>query len=78
PFGWEGYLAMMVGQKVPSRKSYLPKTEELQVWNNYTAGIKKRASNGLSLRDSLDIIRSDSWQWKDNFYPDASHWGARL
>ena len=76
PFGWEGYLVMLVGQKVPHRGKHHPSPEELKIWTTYQNNLKKRAEAGLSMRESLDMIRSSSWQWKPDFYPNASRWGS--
>lgn len=76
PFGWEGYLVMMVGQKVSHQEDYTVSSEEDAVWKQYQESMKQRAENAFSMREALDMIRSDGWQWKPDFYPNASPWGA--
>ncbi len=75
PFGWEGYLVMLVGQKVPYKTSHQANRSETALWSSYLTELAQTASNGLSMRQSLDMIRSDRWAWKKDFYPDASPWG---
>ncbi|NOY00848.1 MAG: tryptophan 7-halogenase, partial [Verrucomicrobia bacterium] len=68
PFGWEGYLIMLVGQKVPFRKNTQSLTkDDLNIWNNYLGELQQRADKSLSMRQSLDIIRSDEWGWQPDF-----------
>ncbi|MEM1297208.1 MAG: tryptophan 7-halogenase, partial [Verrucomicrobiota bacterium] len=75
PFSWEGYLVMLVGQKVPHQKSdYAPSEPELQAWNNHQRQLSVRASNGLNMRQSLDMIRSPQWGWRPDFYASANRW----
>lgn len=76
PFGWEGYLVMLLGQKVPHEQQYNISEPELTTWNQFTGSLKQRSENAFSMREALDIIRSDAWQWKPDFYPNASPWGA--
>ncbi|MEO0413881.1 MAG: tryptophan halogenase family protein [Verrucomicrobiota bacterium] len=78
PFGWEGYLVMLVGQKVPTNAKYTPSNEEVMAWQQFKNGLKAKAESAYSMRESLDMIRSEQWQWKPDFYPSANKWGANL
>lgn len=74
PFTWEGYLIMMVGQKVPFERSFDPKPEELDAWRNYQKQLKQTAKEGLSMKEGLKMIRSSNWSWHRDFYPNAARW----
>lgn len=76
PFSWEGYLVMMVGQKVPHEEEHEITPDESAIWGSYISDLRRRATNGYTMRESLDMIRSDAWQWKPDFYPNASPWGS--
>ncbi len=75
PFGWEGYLVMLVGQNVPhQREDYVPSETEKLAWRGYMANLHQRAQNGLSMAESVKMIRSPQWGWKPDFYTSASRW----
>ncbi len=72
PFGWEGYLTMLVGQKVSYRNAGMVTDNERLIWNQYSNQLSKVAEGGLTLKDSLDIMRSDEWSWPAGLYPKTS------
>ena len=74
PFTWEGYLVMMVGQKVPFERSFNPKPEEWDAWRDYHKQLKGLAKAALTMREGLDMIRSDNWRWHPDFYKNAARW----
>ncbi|MDF1862024.1 MAG: tryptophan 7-halogenase [Verrucomicrobiales bacterium] len=74
PFTWEGYLVMMVGQKVPFERSFNPKPEEWDAWRDYQKQLKSLAKDALTMREGLDMIRSDNWRWHPDFYKNAARW----
>jgi tryptophan halogenase len=74
PFGWEGYLAMFVGQQVPYEKTYTPSDAERQLWNGVKAELKQRADNAMPQEEALAVIRSEGWSWRPDFYASASRW----
>lgn len=62
-FGLSGYLAMLVGQRLPHSKPYQPSPKELQVWKKHLSAAEKRAKNGLTVGEALKIVRSPGWKW---------------
>jgi tryptophan halogenase len=74
PFGWEGYLAMLVGQKVPYAHKHKPSEQEQQVWSGIKQQLKTRALAAMPQEEALSIIRSDNWGWRPDFYANASTW----
>lgn len=67
-FGVEGYMNMLVGQRVPHRGGYQPKPEEMRRWNAYRQQNRLQAQQGFTVAQALDEIRSPEWQWDNNFY----------
>ena len=61
-FGTEGYLAMMVGQKVPTRRPFAPGDRERQLWKAIVESNRAAARAGLTVRQSLDVIHSPRWR----------------
>ncbi len=68
PFGMEGYLAMLVGQKVPYRRVYVPSEEEKRIWDSIRTENHVRAASGLTTSEALAAIRAPSWTWYAGYY----------
>jgi len=68
-FGFDGYLAMLIGMQAPCDARYALTAEEAGRWNqinvNNEAGAKKF---GVRQEELLRIIESPEWQWDPNFY----------
>jgi len=64
PFGANGYLALLVGQKVEYRQYYQPSADELRIWNTERQKYKNMAMHGLTVREALEKIRSPNWEWR--------------
>lgn len=67
-FGMEGYLTMLVGQKVPYRKTGSPVAAEWQVWNGIRAEHKALAEKALTIPEAFRAIQAPQWQWNPNFF----------
>ena len=63
PFGLEGYLAMLVGNRVPYQARYRIPDPERATWNHILATLRTQAAQGLSVAESLACIRSPQWRW---------------
>jgi len=74
PFGWEGYLAMLVGQDVPYDREFKPSDDEQAIWEALKDEMLRRASSAMKQEDALKIIRSESWGWRPDFYSSVSRW----
>jgi tryptophan 7-halogenase len=62
-FGIDGFLVMLVGNRVPYENHYQPTAAEWQAWNARRAQFKSQAQSGLSVSESLACIRHPSWRW---------------
>ena len=67
-FGYEGWLAMMVGQKVPYRRNFQPDDHERQVWRQLREQNRAQAAVGLTVRQALDVVRSPQWRTRPDFF----------
>ncbi len=74
PFNWEGYLAMLVGQKVAHNGTHQPESQELAIWQDYMRRLNQTAGQGIGMADALAMIRSSNWQWHPDFYQRANRW----
>ena len=64
-FGIEGYLVMLVGNKTPYAARHQPTATEQHTWTSNRAAYMTRALQGLTVAESLRIIRSPHWQWNN-------------
>jgi tryptophan halogenase len=67
-FGMEGYLTLLVGQKVPYRREHKPTPQEVRIWNGIRAENRMKALTGLTVRQALDAIALPSWKWVPGFF----------
>jgi tryptophan halogenase len=56
-FGIEGYLAVLVGQRVPYRRVQEPSADEREIWRRHCAQLAATARNGFTVREALDLVR---------------------
>ncbi len=64
PYGLEGYLVMLIGNCAPFKARYQPSAAEMNTWNQIRASLIARARQGMSVDESLRLIRSPKWRWK--------------
>ena len=62
-FGMSGYIALLVGQKVPYRDMYRPDDSELPVWEAYRQRNKELALRAMTVKQALAATRSPLWSW---------------
>ena len=63
-FGTNGYLALLIGQQVEYRQRYQPSADELRIWNAERQKNQALAMRGLTVRETLEKIRSPNWEWR--------------
>ncbi len=62
-FGIEGYLVMLVGNRAPYKARHIPTPAEQLTWTRNRATYMAQALDGLTVAESLRIIRSPQWNW---------------
>lgn len=67
-FGFEGYLAMLVGQKVPCDWAFVPDERESRLWKSIQQVNEAQGAAGLTVRQALQVIRSPQWRPRADFY----------
>ena len=67
-FGFEGYLTMMVGMRVPHRRQVNIPDAERRTFAQILEHNRAQAMNGLTMRQSLDVIRSPQFKVRPGFY----------
>jgi tryptophan halogenase len=67
-FTMDGWLALLVGMKVPYRSPYVPTDAERAEWQRICGHHKRQAESGMSIKQALDVIRAPAWRWNPDFY----------
>ncbi|HET6408229.1 MAG TPA: tryptophan 7-halogenase, partial [Chthoniobacteraceae bacterium] len=68
-FGIEGYLVMLVANRVPYLAKHQPTPVEQQAWNAHRAGFITEALSGIDVKEALAYIRHPAWQWNAEVAP---------
>jgi tryptophan 7-halogenase len=64
-FGITGYLALLVGQKIPFERKFEPTAAERETWQKWRQRNKQLALGALNVRQSLDKIEAPGWKWNE-------------
>ena len=67
-FGAEGYLSMLVGQRVPYRRTHQPTATELENWAKIRRHVATQAAAGVSAAEVLAHVRAPTWVWSATFF----------
>lgn len=61
--GMEGYLCMLVGQRVSYKTPWTPAPAELAIWDGVRAEHRARALTGVTVEEALRVIARDNYPW---------------
>jgi tryptophan halogenase len=64
-FGLEGFLVMLVGNKVPYRNKPSIPAGERNIWEAYRSRVRAAANLALTSEEALAAIRRPEWVWSD-------------
>jgi tryptophan halogenase len=67
-FGLEGYWTLLLGQKVPYQRPYLPSPQERETWRQIQQAFKAKGESGISVKEALTLVRSPAFHWPANLY----------
>ncbi len=62
-FGIEGFLVMLVGNRVPYRGRHAAAEAERQTWNRHRAGYRAQAQRGIDAKEALGFVHHPGWRW---------------
>ena len=62
-FGLEGFLVMLVGNKVPYRKRHSATPAELAIWQKRKHAFIEEAKRGIRCEEALAYVKHPGWQW---------------
>ena len=63
-FGANGYLSLLIGQQVEYKQRYQPSAAEMAIWNAERQKYRTLGQHGLTVRETLEKIRSPKWEWR--------------
>jgi tryptophan halogenase len=69
PFGFEGYLSMMIGMNIPYRRTYTIPEHEQRPWEALSRHWQREAEQALTIEETLRWIRSPGWWWPAGLFP---------
>jgi tryptophan halogenase len=75
-FGMEGYLSLLVGQKVPYKARYAPSAEEKRLWDSVRSRNRAAAESGVDIPEGLRAVSLPNCRWQPGFFEVPE--GARL
>jgi hypothetical protein len=61
--GISGYFTMLAGQDVPFDVRYDPTPEQRQMVDKVLAMHRSQAMSGMTVEETLRVIRDPRWQW---------------
>ena len=64
-FGIEGYLVMLVGNRVPHGGQHEATAAERQIWDQLRTRFAAQAEAGMDVREALACIRHPGWRWHE-------------
>jgi len=64
----DGWLTLLVGQKVPTTRTYTPSAAEADLWAKLQGHIRSRAKQAFTIPEALAAVRSPHWKWNREFF----------
>ena len=62
-FGLEGFLAILVGNRVPYAARHEPAAAERETWERHRAACAAQAQAGMDVAEALKYVRHPAWRW---------------
>src|SRR5262249_11451239 len=66
-FGLEGYWSLLLGQKVPYQRLYVPNDRERETWRQIQQAFRAKGEAGVSVKEALAIVRSPAFRGPETF-----------
>ncbi len=63
-FGFDGYMNMLLGQKVPTKRPPRLTDEDIAGWKRHQAEVKSRAGKALTAEKALELVHSPGFNWQ--------------
>ena len=73
PFGFEGYLSMMIGMNIPYRKRFAPPDDDIRTWQMLANRYQSAAKKSVPIAEALAYVRHPQWQWPEHLFGPGRH-----
>ena len=67
-FTIDGWLALLVGMRVPHRSPFQPSERESAEWRRIGEQLKQQALGAMTVKEALEAIQLPQWRWSKDFY----------
>jgi tryptophan halogenase len=67
-FTLEGYWSLLIGQRVPYKRPYVPSPQERAIWRQIQQAFKAKAQAGVGSEEALALLRSPGFRWPPTLY----------
>ena len=57
-FGYNGYMVMLIGQRVSTRFNYAPSQKDREIWKQHQKSVRKVISHAMPMREALHVFLS--------------------
>lgn len=62
-FGLDGFLTILVGNRVPYQRKYAAPAAEREIWRKHCNDNRELVKNGLDVKEALQFVRHPNWRW---------------
>lgn len=67
-FKLDGYLTLLLGQRVPHARPYVPTAAEKDTWRKIQTLYRRDAATAFTCEEALKFVHSPDWQWNKDFW----------
>ena len=67
-FQLEGFFTILIGQKVPFRRSRTISADEMRIWESVKRRNLEIAEQAMTVEETLAILHLPEWSWTPGFY----------
>jgi tryptophan halogenase len=67
-FTIDGWLALLVGMRVPHRSPFQPSERESAEWRRIGEQLRQQALGAMNVKEALEAIQLPQWRWSTDFY----------
>jgi len=62
-FGYDGFMTMLVGQRVPTQYRLALSDDDLRAWETYLRQVRSEVAAALPMADALKLVYDPAWNW---------------
>jgi tryptophan halogenase len=62
-FGYNGYMVLLIEQRVPTEFRSQFSAEDLAAWEDYRNRVRSQVSRSIPVRQAMELVHSPNWNW---------------